>query len=255
MKILLADDEKSIAVTLGDTLRGAGHDVTVAPDGTAACNELKAGTFDCVITDIRMPGVDGMEVFRQARKIQPNVKVILMTAYANIEDCVAAMKDGAEDYIQKPFFNEDVLARLEKIRKVMRLEAENQELRDQLADRKSLGNIIGKSDRMQKVYELILSVAPTDTNVLVEGESGTGKELAAEAIHFNSGRKKGPLVKMSCSVFPEGLIDSERCRSASLNGSAARGRSRWTFAWWRPRSRICGILSRREASGRICFIA
>ncbi|MHC4607641.1 MAG: sigma-54-dependent transcriptional regulator [Planctomycetota bacterium] len=209
MRILLADDEKSIAVTLGDALRGAGHDVTVVGNGTAACDAVRRDRFDCVITDIRMPGRDGLEVFRQAKSVSPATKVILITAYANIEECVSAIREGAEDYIQKPFYNDDVIAKLDRVRKLIRLEEENKQLRAQLDERRSLGNIVGKSPRMQEVYELVLSVASSDANVLIQGESGTGKELVAEALHHNSPRREKPLVKMSCAVFPEGLIDSE----------------------------------------------
>ena len=115
MKILLADDERSIAVTLGDALRGAGHAVTVVPDGDQALQTLKTDAFDCVITDIRLPKADGLKVLRAAKESNSSTRVILITAYASVEDAVAAIKDGAEDYIQKPFFNDDVIVRLKKL--------------------------------------------------------------------------------------------------------------------------------------------
>ena len=209
MKVLLADDEKSIAVTLSDALRDAGHDVTVVSDGRNAMEAFRREPFECLISDVRMPGANGMEVFREAKKKHPGIKVILITAFANIEDCVSVIQEGADDYVQKPFFNEDILAKIRKLERMVGLEEENRDLREQLADRRSLGNIIGKSRRMQEVYDLILSVSSSEANVLIEGESGTGKELVAEAIHYNSPRRDQPLVKMSCAVFPEGLIESE----------------------------------------------
>ncbi len=209
MRILLADDERTIAVTLGDALRAAGHRVTVVPDGEQALHAVRAEPFDCVITDVRMPRVEGRTVLKTVRELQPACRVVLITAFASVEDAVAAIKDGAEDYIQKPFFNDDVVARLRKIERLLELERENRELRDELAGRRQLGPMVGKSPKMQAMYDLVASVAAGEVNVLVEGESGTGKELVAEAIHYNSARRAGPLVKMSCSVFPESLIEDE----------------------------------------------
>ena len=209
MKILLADDERTIAVTLGDALRGAGHAVTVVPDGEQALEALKSDPFDCVITDIRLPKADGIKVLRAAKEAQPASRVILITAYASVEDAVAAIKDGAEDYIQKPFFNDDVVARLRKLERLHTLEQENRQLKEELAGRRQFGALVGKAPKMQAVYDLVNSVAASEVNVLIEGESGTGKERVAEAIHYNSPRKGRPLVKMSCSVFPETLIEDE----------------------------------------------
>jgi DNA-binding NtrC family response regulator len=209
MKILLADDERTIAVTLGDALRAAGFPVSVVSDGQQAVEALEADPFDCVITDIRLPKSDGLKVLRRAKELHPSCKVILITAYASVEDAVAAIKDGAEDYIQKPFFNDDVIARLRKLERLLSLEQENRELKEELAGRRQFGSIVGKSPRMQAVYDLVKSVASSDVNVLVEGESGTGKELVAEALHYNSNRRPRPLVKMSCSMFPESLLEDE----------------------------------------------
>ena len=209
MKILLADDERTIAVTLGDALRGAGHTVTVVPDGDQAISSLKTDSFDCVITDIRLPKADGLKVLRAAKESQPSSRVILITAYASVEDAVAAIKDGAEDYIQKPFYNDDVIARLKKLERLHSLEQENKQLKEELAGRRQFGAMVGKAPKMQAVYDLVTSVAASEVNVLIEGESGTGKERVAEAIHYNSPRRAKPLVKMSCSVFPETLIEDE----------------------------------------------
>ncbi|HYE99881.1 MAG TPA: sigma-54 dependent transcriptional regulator, partial [Planctomycetota bacterium] len=209
MKILLADDEKTIAVTLGDALRAAGHAATVVGDGETAIRTLGADRFDVVITDIRLPKADGLKVLQKAKELHPGCKVILITAFASVEDAVKAIKDGAEDYVQKPFFNDDVLVRLQKLERMVNLEQENRQLREELAGRRGFGSLVGKSPGMQAVYDLVQSVASSDVNVLIEGESGTGKELIAEALHYNSPRKNKPVVKMSCAVFPETLIEDE----------------------------------------------
>jgi DNA-binding NtrC family response regulator len=209
MRILLADDEKTIAVTLGDALRGAGHQVSVVPDGERAIEAARGEPYDVVITDIRLPKADGLKVLRAVKERHAATKVILITAYASVQDAVAAIKDGAEDYLQKPFFNDDVLVRLRKIERLLDLERENRELKEELAGRRQFGSIIGKSPKMQQVYDLLKSLAASEVNVLVEGESGTGKELVAEALHYNSERRSKPLVKMSCSMFPETLLEDE----------------------------------------------
>ncbi len=209
MKILLADDERTIAVTLGDSLRAAGHEVSVVGDGEQALLAVRRETFDCLIADVRMPKADGRTVLKAVKEIQPSCRVILITAYANVEDAVAAMKEGADDYLQKPFINDAVVARLKRMERLLELERENRQLREELAGRRQFGSLVGKSPKMQAVYDLVRSVAASEVNVLIEGESGTGKELVAEAIHYNSPRSGGPLVKMSCGVFPETLIEDE----------------------------------------------
>jgi len=147
MKILLADDERTIAVTLGDALRGAGHAVTVVADGEQALQALKSDSYDCVITDIRLPKADGLKVLRATKELQPSSRVILITAYASVEDAVKAIKEGAEDYIQKPFFNDDVLVRLKKLERLRALEQENTQLKEELAGRRQFGALVGKAPK------------------------------------------------------------------------------------------------------------
>ena len=209
MKILLADDEKLIAVTLGDALLEAGHAVTVVHDGQEALQAIHNNNYDVIITDIRMPHADGYSVLESVKKVSPQTHVILITTFATVEDAVNAVKNGAYDYLQKPFVNVEVIERLKKLERVVTLEQENRKLKEEIEGRRQFGAIIGKSPRMQEVYELITAVAPRDGSILVEGESGTGKELVADAIHYNSSRRTQPLIKMSCAVFPEGLIESE----------------------------------------------
>ena len=186
MKILLADDEKLIAITLGDALLEAGHAVTVVHDGKEALQAIHDNNFDVIITDIRMPHADGYSVLETVKKIHPQTHVILITTFATVEDAVNAVKNGAYDYLQKPFVNVEVIERLKKLDRVVSLEQENQRLKEEIEGRRQFGAILGKSPRMQEVYELITAVAPRDGSILVEGESGTGKELVAEAIHYNS---------------------------------------------------------------------
>jgi len=209
MKVLLADDEKLITVTLGDALRAAGFEVTVVADGEQAIQALRTDPFDCVISDVRMPRADGMTVLRTVKEIQPRCHVLLMTTYASVDSAVAAIKEGAYHYVQKPFFNEDVVAELKKLQKMLELEEENRRLREQLADRQQVGSLVGQSPRMRKVFERILSVAPKDVGVLIQGESGTGKELVAEAIHLHSPRRDRPFVAVNCAAVPETLLESE----------------------------------------------
>ncbi|MCK5578818.1 MAG: sigma-54-dependent Fis family transcriptional regulator [Planctomycetes bacterium] len=209
MKILLSDDEKSIAVTLSDELKSAGHEVVTSADGNKSWDLIQKTNFDCILLDIKMPGLDGLELLNRVKKIQPDLPVIIITGYGTVESAVGAMKLGAVDYVQKPFLNEEIVLILEKIQKFQTLQKDYNRLKEQVEERTEFGNLIGKSKKMQAVYELVESVSKTEAGILIQGESGTGKELIAEAIHYNSFRKEEPLIKMSCSVFPETLIESE----------------------------------------------
>ncbi len=209
MKIVLAEDEKSIAVTLRDALHDAGHTVDTASDGRVALDLLRSREPDCLISDIRMPGLDGLALLKASRELRADFPVILITAFGSIDLAVQAMKLGAHDFLPKPFLNEEVIVRLERLEKHLALNAECRRLSALLKDGQPVGPFLGESRPMREVFSLIESVADGDTTVLVEGESGTGKELVAEAIHYNGGRKRGALVKLSCAVFPEGLIEDE----------------------------------------------
>lgn len=208
MKILLADDEKSITVTLTDDLASAGYVVTAVDDGNKACDALKKERFDCLITDIKMPGIQGTELVKFAKQTQPDIFIILITAYGTIQSAVEAIKNGAYDYIQKPFMNEEILLRLEKISQLHRLSEECKRLKEELSGKYAFGNIIGKSKKMQEVFELIKVLSASDCRVLIEGDTGTGKKLVASAIHYNSARKNNSIVTISCAM-PETLIEDE----------------------------------------------
>ena len=211
VRILLVEDEATIAVTLTDDLEAAGYEVKHVADGKAAISELGQTSYDVVITDVRLPGADGMQVLQAAKRARPDTEVLVMTAFATVEHAVEAMRLGADDYIPKPFLNEQVLERIQRIGKFRALLSENQRLREQLKDvhGQGLPGVIGQSRAMQTVVKTVRTVAPTDASVLIEGESGTGKERIARAIHQLSARKDKPFVALSCGALPDTLLETE----------------------------------------------
>ncbi|MCA8956206.1 MAG: sigma-54-dependent Fis family transcriptional regulator [Planctomycetes bacterium] len=209
MKVLLVEDEESIAITLGDDLREAGHEVTALADGTLALRTLRDQAFDCVITDVRLPGVDGIEVLKAAKTARPDTEVLVMTAYATVEAAVEAMRCGADDYIQKPFLNEAVVERLRRIGEYRTLLDDNRKLREDLQGSRGLPGIIGDSRAMQDVFKVVRTVAGNDASVLITGESGTGKERIAQALHKLSPRSVKPFVALSCGALPDTLLETE----------------------------------------------
>ncbi|MBK9129968.1 MAG: sigma-54-dependent Fis family transcriptional regulator [Phycisphaerales bacterium] len=209
MKVLLVEDEKTIAVTLGDDLAQAEHEVVHTPDGAEALRILGEQVFDCVITDVRLPGANGLEILAAAKRARPDTEVLVMTAFATIEQAVEAMRQGAFDYIQKPFLNETVIERLARIERYRALLDENQRLRQELKDSSGLPGVIGRSRSMADVVKTIRTVAPTEASVLIVGESGTGKERVARAIHQLSSRAEKAFVAVSCGALPDTLLESE----------------------------------------------
>ncbi|MCA8943833.1 MAG: sigma-54-dependent Fis family transcriptional regulator [Planctomycetes bacterium] len=209
MKILLVEDENTIAVTLTDDLEQAGHQVTTLGDGREAVGLLRNETFDCVITDVRLPGADGLAVLKAAKQARPDTEVFVITAFATIENAVAAMRDGADDYIQKPFLNDTVIERLKRVEEYRLVLDENRRLREQLGSNTGLPGVIGRSRAMQDVFKVVRTVATTEASVLIEGESGTGKERIARAVHTLSSRAEGPFVALSCGALPDTLLETE----------------------------------------------
>ncbi|MFO0934388.1 MAG: sigma-54 dependent transcriptional regulator [Planctomycetota bacterium] len=209
MRILLADDERTIAITLRDCLEKAGHAVVLARDGTEATAALAGPPFDVVITDIRMPGVSGIEILELVKRTRPETEVVIVTGYGTIESAVDATKKGAFEYILKPFDDDQILVTLRKIEELRRLRQENAELRRSLHREKALEAIIGKSESMVRVIERVRAVAENDANVLITGESGTGKERVARAIHDLSRRRDGPFVALACAAIPAPLLEDE----------------------------------------------
>jgi two-component system response regulator PilR (NtrC family) len=190
-------------------LKKAGYDVTTAADGDEAVKILHKDIFDLVITDLKMPKVDGLQVLKTVKELSPDTVVIVITAFASTETTVEAMKEGAYDYITKPFQNDEMKIRIKKALEKRRLSAENILLKKQLKDRAVFDNIVGKSEKMEKVFELVRKVSDSMSNILIYGDSGTGKELIARAIHFNSRKKDKPFVTINCGALPEGLLESE----------------------------------------------
>ncbi len=207
--VLIVDDEKNYPTIIGELLEEEGYTSVTASSGMEALDILKADVIDLVLTDVNMPGMSGIHLLEKIKEINPDIPVIIMTAYGSVEKAVDAMHKGAYTFILKPFENQALTAHIAKAISVYRIVQENSTLKDAVQSMYSFDNIIGKSKSMQQIYELIKKVAPSNANFLIEGESGTGKELVAKSIHYNSQRKNGPLVAVNCSSFAETLLESE----------------------------------------------
>jgi two-component system response regulator HydG len=207
--ILIVDDEPAARTTLGILLRKRGHRVVQAEGAKAAAKTLAEMAFDLVVTDLRMPDGDGLEVLRAARGHCPEASVILLTAYAGWESAKEAMRLGAFDYFEKGKEPDEFLHRVDKALEETGLRRENENLRRQVRERYSLPGIIGHSKKMQQALDLVMRVAPTDATILIQGESGTGKEVIAKAIHHTSPRAQHAFVAVNCGALPEPLLESE----------------------------------------------
>jgi len=207
--ILIVDDEKNYLVILEALLAPEGYEIITENNAANALRIIRDTDLDLVITDMKMPGKDGMELLEEAKKIDPELPVIIMTAYGTIEKAVEAMKKRAYDYITKPFRNEELKLTVRKALEFYRLKKENRLLSDALSDRFKYGNIIGKSKPMLKIYEMIGKVSQSKASVMITGPSGTGKELIAKAIHYNSPRRNRPFISINCGALTETLLESE----------------------------------------------
>ncbi len=208
-RILVVDDEMIVCESCKRILEEDRYDVDTALSGMEAFEKMRENPFDIVITDLKMPGVDGMEVLRTFRKEYPDAIVIMITGFSTVETAVEAMKLGAFDYIPKPFTPDEVSIVVKKAIEKKSLMLENIYLRQELQERYGFHNIVGKSKKMQEIYRIIAKVATTDSTVLIYGQSGTGKELIARAIHFNSPRREKQFVPVDCAVLSENLLESE----------------------------------------------
>ncbi len=208
-RILVVDDEEAMRESLNDWLKEDGYEVGLAAGGQEAIDMVRGEPWEVILLDLKMPGMDGLETLKHLKEVRPDAEILMMTAYATVDTAVQAMKEGAFDYLVKPFDPDEIEILIKKIVKQKELILENILLRKKLEERDQFDEIIGKSDAMQQIFELIKRVAPTDSTVLITGESGTGKELIAQAIHGNSGRCYMPLIAVSCGALPESLLESE----------------------------------------------
>jgi two-component system response regulator PilR (NtrC family) len=208
-KILVADDEQSMREFLDIMLKKEGYKVSLASNGEEVVKLVDNDLFDLVLLDIRMPKLDGISALKKIKAIAPETIVIMITAYASADTAIKAMKEGAYDYITKPFKVEEIKLIIKNALEKKNLQKENILLKQVVRDRYHFGNIIGQSPKMMVLYDLLEKVSPTKTNILIAGESGTGKELVAKAIHYNSVRKEKPFVTLNCGAIPESLIESE----------------------------------------------
>ncbi|MFH1060805.1 MAG: sigma-54 dependent transcriptional regulator [Pseudomonadota bacterium] len=208
-RILVVDDEDHVRRVLGLMLSGQGHQVVSAANGAEALAKFGQETFDLVILDLRMPDLDGLTVLARIRAAEPDQTVVMITAYASVETALTAMKQGAFDYIGKPFKEEEILLVVAKALERQRLLHERQAWRAEAQSGHDFSAIIGTGPAMQRVFAVLRKVADTKAAVLISGESGTGKELAARALHYNSRRKGRPFVAVNCAAIPAGLIESE----------------------------------------------
>jgi DNA-binding NtrC family response regulator len=208
-KILIIDDSPEILILFSALLKGEGYEVDTCPEGVSGISKIEKKFFDIVLTDLKMPGVDGMEVLKNVLKQSPDSICIILTGHGTVKSAVEAIKLGAFDFLTKPVKTDEILITLKRAIDYRNLKRENSNLRSQLKTKYRFENIIGDHGKMQKVFELIEKVADSDSTILILGESGTGKELIAKAIHYNSYRREGPFVPVNCAAIPGELLESE----------------------------------------------
>jgi two-component system NtrC family response regulator len=230
--VLIVDDEKNYTLILSAVLEEEGFETLTANSGHEALEILKNSDVDLVLTDMKMSAMDGIELLENVKRKDPELPVIMMTAYGTVEKAVEAMQKGAYNYILKPFDNESLVIYVKKAVTVYQVVKENRRLRHDVEFRYSFGNIIGKSKVMQDVFDIIRKIAPSNATVLIEGESGTGKELVAKAIHFNSPRRDQAFVAVNCSAFAETLLESELFghEKGAFTGAGAMKKGRFELA-------------------------
>jgi len=208
-KVLLIDDDESLRRVTEYSLHSAGFQVLSASDGKMGLASFITDQPQVVITDIQMPGVSGYDVLRQIKTERPETIVIVVTAFSSVEKAVEAMKQGAYDYLAKPFSRDELVLVVERAFNLLGLQEENQRLKSELEHKIDFGHMVGTSDKMQTVFDIVRKVAPTEASVLITGESGTGKELIARAIHEGSPRRDKPFVAINCAAIPVNLLESE----------------------------------------------
>ncbi|HUO05486.1 MAG TPA: sigma-54 dependent transcriptional regulator [Candidatus Binataceae bacterium] len=232
-RILIVDDERGIVVALKGLFTKEGYEVETAESGEEALERVKAGLFHVIITDLSMKGMSGLDLLKKVREIDPACAVLMITAYGTQRIAVEAMKAGAEDYLPKPFDNDELRLKVRKVMETQLLKRAHSQLLEQVRlDTGSFENMVGRSRPMTRVFETIEKVAPTDVTVLVRGESGTGKELVARAIHFRSPRARRPFIAVNCAAFSRELVESELFghEKGAFTGAAARREGKFEAA-------------------------
>jgi two-component system NtrC family response regulator len=230
--ILIVDDEKNYLTILSALLEDEGFEVLTAPGGSEALEIHKSSDLDLILTDMKMPKMDGIELLENIKENDPDLPVIMMTAHGTVDKAVEAMQKGAYTYVLKPFDNERLIIYVKKAASMYQVVKENRRLRDAVESQYRFGNIIGKSKKMRDVFDTIQKVAPSSATVLIEGESGTGKELVARSIHFNSPRREKPFVAVNCSALAENLLESELFghEKGAFTGAVATKKGRFELA-------------------------
>ncbi|MFQ6092694.1 MAG: sigma-54-dependent transcriptional regulator, partial [bacterium] len=208
-RILLVEDDRNTLEGLAHLLTDEGYSVQAVGDGEAALREIEGDQYDLLLTDLKLPGIDGLELYKRAKGICQDMVTIVVTAFGTVKTAVEAMKEGVYDYITKPIEVDELLIIIKNALNRQELLRENIMLRDQVQRAYSFENIVGKSGAMMDVFKKVAKVSASNSTVLIRGESGTGKELIAKAIHFNSARKEKPLVTIDCASLPENLLESE----------------------------------------------
>ena len=232
-RLLVVDDERGIVIALKGLFTKEGYEVETAESGEEALDKVKAGLFHVIITDLSMKGMSGLELLKQVRELDPACAVLMITAYGTQRIAVEAMKAGAEDYLPKPFDNDELRMKVRKVMETQLLKrAHNQLLEQVRLETGVFENMIGKSRAMMRVFETIDKVAPTDVTVLIRGESGTGKELVARAIHFRSPRSRRPFIAVNCAAFSRELVESELFghEKGAFTGAVARREGKFEAA-------------------------
>jgi DNA-binding NtrC family response regulator len=231
-RVLIIDDEPLMRLSMEDALRAVGCEVHAAATGADGLTMLEKGEYDIIITDLRLPGLDGLTILKAAKQRSSRTEVVVITAYGSVETAVGAMKAGAYDYITKPFSMDELLLIIERIRAMLALRDENLRLREELEGQFAFEGILSRNERMREVLEKVKLVAATDSTVLILGESGTGKELIANAIHRNSPRRDQALIKVSCAALPETLLEAELFghEKGAFTGALRQRRGRFELA-------------------------
>ena len=230
--ILVVDDEPNYLIILSELLRDEGYEIFTAPNGKEGLAIVQEVDLDLIITDMQMPGMDGLQLLEKIKEGNAHLPVIMITAFAEVDKAVATMQAGAYNYLSKPFSNDELLINVNKAVHHYSLIQENSRLRQDMRTRTGFSGMVGKNKGMRQVYELIEKVAPTPSSVLISGESGTGKELVAKAIHLNSPRAEKPFITVNCAALAENLLESELFghEKGAFTGAIAMRKGRFELA-------------------------